>query len=268
MVTITIASQKGGVGKTTLALNLSYAFAVRGWNTLLVDTDPQSGIGYSVRGGSQERLGLYDVLENQFEPEQVILRTRQKNLSMLPIGNLPVSHLESWHARLGEEASLRGIFQSLPNDMDLIIVDTPSGLGGPTTGALKVADYLLVPLQAEPLALRSMPLILEMVNGLKERGYPVQLAGFVLTMLHSRQEISLSIAQEAWKKLPGKLVLETFIPRDKIFLEASAAGVPLALMRKRPPSISSVFDQLASELEEVLGLQLDEGDDKPISLLD
>jgi chromosome partitioning protein len=143
-----------------------------------------------------------------------------------------------------------------------------SGMSGPTGAVLRCSDFVLVPLQAEPLALRSMHQVLDAVGHLRAEGAPLVIAGFLLTMLQSRQEFSLAVAQETWSSLPAHLVLEAFVPRDPAFLESSGHGVPVGLLRKRPPAVAMVFDQIAGELEPRLGLTLEDDQDAPIPLLD
>ena len=151
---------------------------------------------------------------------------------------------------------------------DIVVLDTPSGMYGITAAALRHTDHLLVPLQAEPLALRSIRPVLDTVGRLREQGARVSLAAILITMLNSRSDVSLAVAQESWAMLPSDLVLDAFVPRDQVFLKASAHGVPLGMLSRRPPAVAAVFDQIASELEVRLGMAKEEGDDGPISLLD
>jgi chromosome partitioning protein len=95
----------------------------------------------------------------------------------------------------------------------------------------------------------------------------VQLAGVVLTMLQSGNEDSIKVAQEAWRLFPADLVLETAVPRDNVFLKASAEGVPLGLLRRKPPAVAAVFDLLASEIEPRLALEPEPGSEESVSLL-
>ena len=125
-----------------------------------------------------------------------------------------------------------------------------------------------MPIQAEPLALRSVGQVLEAVGRLREDSRRLSIVGFIVTMLSSRQQVSLAVAQETWSMLPVDLVLEAFVPRDEAFLVASAQGVPLGLLGKRPPPVATVFDQLAAELEPRLGLLTEESEVEPIPLLD
>jgi chromosome partitioning protein len=266
MVTIAVCSQKGGVGKTTLALNLACAFAQHGRRTLLVDADSQGSIGQSLRGSSPDAPGLADVVRNRTPLERAALRTRLDSLRILPAGRVPEESWLDWDRHLADGHALDSVFGQAVDVCEMAVVDTPSGPSGPTLGVLRHADYALVPLQAEPLALRTLPRILNLIGVMREQGASVQLLGVVLTMLQMREDGSLDVAQEAWKQLPAEMVLEAHVPRDPVFLEASARGVPVAFLKRRPSPAALIFDQLASELEARMGMVTADGDE-PVSLL-
>jgi chromosome partitioning protein len=146
--------------------------------------------------------------------------------------------------------------------------DTPSGFGGGTLGALRVSSFAICPVQAEPIAARSLLRIFDVIGGLRDKGAVVQLAGVLLTMLQTKDKSSLGVAEDLWKTLPGHLLFETSVPRDPAFLEASAAGVPVGLLRRRPPPVAMVFDQLAVEVENRAHLEVNDSTEAPIALVD
>ncbi len=268
MTVLAVVSPKGGVGKTTVALNLSLSFARRGWSVLLVDTDPQGAIGLSLMGRAKESPGLVECVSNQIPLEKAILTTRLGGLSILPIGRIPFRQLAQWAVSVSDGRRLRPLFQKAEKLYDLVIADTGSGLSGVTYGVMSGSTHLLSPLQSEPLSLRAMPQLLEIVTGLQERGLDLQIAGLLLTMVQRQNEVSLSVLRETWKLVPKELLLDTFIPREPAFLDASAKGAPLGLVSRRPPRVAIVFDQLAAELEHRIGLTCEESEDEPLSLLD
>ena len=264
---LAIASPKGGVGKTTLALNLSYALASRGWETLLVDADPQGCVGLSIDGGLRRRTGLAEVAGGETALAEAAVASRLRQLDLLPVGRVPAVAAAGWAASLEDGHRLAEVFDTARSHYDVTVVDTPPGMTGPALGALREADYVAVALQAEPLAARSIVQVLEVIAALREQGSGPRLGGLVLTMLQSRHEGSLAVAQESWRLFPGHHVFDTAVPRDNVFLEASAAGVPVALLRRRPPAAAAVFDQLAAEIEERLDL-IEDDRGRAIPLLD
>ncbi len=265
---LAVASQKGGVGKTTVALNLAYSLARRGWKTLLVDTDPQGAVGLSLQGAGHARQGLVDCLEHGLPAAEAALPTRLAELDVLTFaggGQPPVG------PALGEMIQPRNLetfFASAERAYQVTVADTAAGAYGTAPAVLRHCHSVLVPLQAEPLALRSMTQLLELVGELRAGGAPVAVAGFLLTMLSSQDPVSLSVAQEVWKALPAEAILEAVVPRDEAMLRASAHGVPVALLSRQPPAVAAIFDHVAAEIEDRLGWRQTESRDEPIPLLD
>jgi chromosome partitioning protein len=256
MSVLTVVSQKGGVGKTTTTLNLAFALASRGWKTLLVDTDPQGGIGLSLnRHGSSPGLAAY--LSQSITLTAAVLHTRLPEFDLLPVGMIPMQDAHAFATHLADGTSLKRLTADAgAARYDLVLFDTPAGFGGITAGALRASDWALNPLQAEPAASRSFPQLLQMMASLREGGAQVRLLGVMLSMLQVRNKHSLSVAEEVWARLPNHLLFETHVPRDAAFLEASAEGLPLGLMRRRHPALAASFDQLAKEIELRLGLRI------------
>ncbi len=260
MITLAISSQKGGVGKTTVAVNLAYSLARRGWRVLLVDTDPQSGVGLSLSRRARTWSGFYDVLAEEGSPviEDVILETRLSEMTVLPAGRKDsyVRLNGSGESAGREPGAVRTFFESLePRGYDVVLVDTAPGVFGYTAEVLKAADYVLIPQQFEPLSVRSIPQILESVADLRDERFGVELAGVLLTMTESDQAVRLGVARELKQLATAKMLMRTEIPRDEIFTKACAAGVPVGLLYRNPPPAALIFDQLAAELE--LRLDLD-----------
>lgn len=269
MQVLTITSQKGGVGKTTLALNLSMALAKRGWRTLLVDTDPQGAIGLSLAQKRGSKQGLAEMMAHQLPLSQAMLTTRLAELRLLPAGHVAIQDTWAMGSALADGQFLSQLVQEASPGHDLMIIDTPAGFGGSTLGALKVANAVLSPLQAEPLAMRSMPQLLEMMAWLKSQPNPAKFLGFVLTMVEMGDAYGVAVVEELWRSVPRRMVFNTMIMRDPSFLKATAKGVPLALLSKQsPPPTAAAFEQLAGELEQRLNLRHQEDEqDEPVSLL-
>jgi len=269
VATLALISQKGGVGKTTIAVNLSFSLAKRGWKILLVDADPQGGVGFSLTEKSKDAPGYFDFLFQTEDSipltmEGAVIQTRLPGLSLMTRGSRRALDVLLSH---GIEATLaEGRAKLLDQELvslgyDLVIYDTPTGLNSLAMGLAGCADSLLVPQQAGPLCLRSLPQILRMVAAARAGNGgddTPKLAGFVLSMTDPEDSSSLADQREFRDLLPLELVLETVIPVHRDFREASRLGVTVAMLRERPSASSLIFDQLAAELESRLSLYEEE----------
>lgn len=266
MVRLAIASQKGGVGKTTLALNLAFSLARRGHRTLLVDTDPQGSVGLSLARKGEQPRSLVSYLAGA-ALDDMVLKTRLQELRLLLVGDVSPLEIDGFARSLGTPEGLERLLADAEEHFDLVVFDTPSGLGGATRAVLEQATHVLSPIQAEPLALRSVRQLLELLGALRARGQELSLVALVLVMIQMRNEASLAVAQELWAQFPEEFLVETLIPRDPIFLQAGALGVPLSLLSRTPPPQASAFERLAMEIEPRLGLSSEDAHEGPIDLL-
>lgn len=266
MPAVAVASQKGGVGKTTVALNLAFAWARRGVPTALVDVDPQGAVGLSLSKRLSQGPGLWDWLGGgPLAP--LLVKTRVETLSLLPAGRIPATQSQAFQARLEDGKVLTRLLTELQR-FTVVLFDTPSGFVGATLGALRASRWALTTVQSEPIAARTLMRTVETIGALRREGAPVELLGILLTMVQRSDASSSAIAEDLWRTVPRHLMLESHIPRDPLLLEASNAGVPVGLLRKRPPAVALEFDQLAAELEDRMGLRGKEGPDAPVALVD
>jgi chromosome partitioning protein len=268
MYVIAVTSQKGGVGKTTISLNLGLALARAGNRTLVLEVDAQGSLGLSLGLADRAKAGIAELLTGAEPLESLLLRTRDPQLQVLTVGRVDPTTVSGFEEALTRSPVLPAVLSRLAPDFDIIVVDCPAGLGKVTTRALEAATHVLSPLQAEPLALRSVGQLLALVDRIRAEKNPrLALLGIVLSMFDRQTPASLDVAETLWTKFPGGIILDTVIPRDETFLEASLRGAPLLLMQKRPPPLARVFDQLANDVLDRLEPMAAEEDDGPIPLL-
>ncbi len=254
MITIGISSQKGGVGKTTVAINLAHAFARSGRRTVLVDSDPQGSVGLSLTRQSRRLAGFYDFMDDSaVRTADLIVPTRLETLSLVPAGQASVYDLNG-SAPGAVLPRLRTFLRDLASlDVEICIVDTAAGFFGTTADVLSAANAVMVPQQAEPLGIRSVPKVLEALTRLRIANPQLVVLGVVLTMMQSRLPESRDAVQALRAILPPEMVMRTVIPRDDLFIKASARGVPAGVMDGGDPMLG-VFDNLRIEVERRLGV--------------
>lgn len=267
---ITVASQKGGVGKTTMSLNLGLALARAGNRTLLMELDAQGSLCLSLGLPDRARPGIAEVLTGTEQVTNVLMKTRDPQLHVLSIGRLDPTTVAGFEDALARPGAIGQMLKQLQSDFDLVLIDCPAGLGKVTTRSLEISSHVISPLQAEPLALRSLGQFLSLVDRIRADKNPnLHLLGIVLSMFDRQIPASLEVAETLWTKFPDGLIFDSVIPRDDIFLEASLRGSPLLLMQKRPPPLARLFDQLATDVLDRLDANRGEKeeDDGPIPLL-
>lgn len=250
---VALSSPKGGVGKTTLVLNLGLALAERGALVMLVDADPQGGLADSLTQRVRRAPGVYDVLTGQRSVESCLLRTRVDRLRILPAGRWPAEDPDSpWPGDAGAWARL---LEEAARDAHVVLVDTAAGLHRATTAVLRACDEVVGVVQAEVLGVRSFPALLGFLEGCAPEGRP-HLSGVVVNMFQYEHRVSHAALHEALKDLPSDTMLQPVVPRDAALLEAAAAGLPVKLLSQRTsPALAGVFDSLAAELSLRLGLE-------------
>jgi len=248
MKTIALANQKGGVGKTTTAINLGTALAAVGQRVLLVDLDPQgnasTGIGIET---SARKRSTYDILVDRMPISQVVLPTIVPNLSIAPA----TSDLSSVDITLSSEPSrtnrLRDSLRGVKDDYDYVLIDCPPALSLLTLNALSAAGFVLVPLQCEFYALEGLSQLMSTIREVRSALNPtLEIQGIVLTMYDRRNNLCHQVASDARKTL-GSMVFETVIPRNVRLSEAPSHALP-ALLYDETSAGSLAYQRLAAEL--------------------
>jgi len=249
---LAFVSQKGGVGKTTTAINLAAAFGKRGIKTLLVDTDPQGAVrfGVGLRRGHPPH-GFSDYLDGGKSLREVILPTALPWLRVILAGSVSSSASQEIYRQLIEETPLLGeLLEQARERCTVVIVDTPPGLGQIVHRVLAASQHVLIPLQCEPLALQTTPQILRAVQQVAAANSELSLEGIVLTMFDPASPSCTRVTDYVREHLPN-MVMDVTIPRSAAAADAFAAGQPVVLRDPEDPS-ALAYESLATELAEHL----------------
>lgn len=227
---ISVTNQKGGVGKTTTAVNIAYYLARSGKKTLLIDFDPQgnasSGLGVDKQSLDQT---IVDVVMGRAGLDEVVLPTEHKNLWLAPT----TSHLANTEVELAQAdqrfARLKMAIDRSAGQYDIIIIDSPPSLSLLTVNGLIASQYVLLPVQAEFYALEGLGQLLETMKLIRKASNPtLELLGVLPTMVDGRTTLSMQVVAEIHRHFPGK-VFKATIPRNIRLAEAPSHGVPIGV---------------------------------------
>ncbi len=244
------ANQKGGVGKTTSAVNISAAVGVLGKKTLLVDMDPQgnstSGAGISKRVS----LSVYDTIINDIDISGVIKKTKFKNLDLLP-STIALAGAEiELVDREGREYMLKKALDKVRDKYDFIFIDCPPSLGLLTINGLCASDGVIVPMQCEYFALEGLSQLTMTIAQIKRLyNHDLELSGVIITMFDGRLNLSLQVLEEIKKHFPGK-IFKTPVPRNVRLSEAPSYGMP-AMYYDKYSKGALAYNDIAKEIAQL-----------------
>ena len=245
---LAVANQKGGVGKTTTAINLATALAAVKCRTLLIDFDPQGNASTGLGFDRQHRpVTSYDLLMGEARLADAAIPTAVPGLDLVPsVVDLSGAEIELAHAER-REFRLKSALDGEMGDYDYVVIDCPPALGLLTINALVAVDSLLIPLQCEYFALEGLSQLLDTVNRVKKNLNPrLNLLGIVLTMYDKRNNLSAQVAADVRNHM-GQMVYDTVIPRNVRISEAPSHGKP-ALLYDVDCAGSRAYLHLASEV--------------------
>ncbi len=247
---IAVANQKGGVGKTTTAVNLSSCIAVKGKKVLVIDIDPQgntsSGLGIDKKAVEKS---TYDIIINNEEIKDVNIDTPIENMKICP-SNIELAGAEvELVSVISRETRLKTALEKEKEIYDYIIIDCPPSLGLLTINALTAADTVLVPIQCEYYALEGLSQLMDTVKIVKRHlNTSLEVEGVVLTMFDARTNLSIQVVEEV-KKYFGNKVYRSIIPRNVRLSEAPSFGLPIILYDSKSKG-SECYMELAEEVIE------------------
>ncbi len=246
---IMIASQKGGVGKTTVAFNLAYSLGKMGNSVLLIDGDPQGGIAIASNLKTRTQLGIFDILNGKCSKVEAIQTTRDNSMSVLGIGELSTTDifLLEDKARTGE---LGSVIKDLSKRYDYTIIDSPAGIGTLVSSLMQISDELIMVVNCKTFSLKSLPLFLRTIKDIKESfNKDLDLEGVIINMFRSGNDYEKDILDQIKKVFPRRVFFNTIIPFSDYFEKASIYSVPVSMMPDGNVA-SKPFIELALELKE------------------
>jgi chromosome partitioning protein len=246
---ITVASQKGGVGKTTATLNLGYSLSRFGSRVLLIDADAQGGLTIASNLRERTVLGLAQLVSGTSRSAELLAKTRDGTMTMLGSGVV-----EPADAIVLEEAArdgrLKEAIRSLSQGFDYVFLDAPAGIGSVVQALLEVSDGVVLAVRCQNLLLKSLPTFLRLMQSVRETVNPgLQLEGALITVRDDRSATETAICQEFLQSVPEAIFYRTVIRHDEAFEKASVRSLPVAML-PGAQAASRAYIDLAIEFRE------------------
>ena len=236
---VSVANQKGGVGKTTTSINLSTMLAKKGKKVLMIDADPQGNASSGIGIDKNEEASVYDILINDVGINEVVKKTNIKNLFVCP-SNINLAGAEvQLVSMMSREYRLKEKLDTIKNDYDFIIIDCPPSLGLITLNAFTASDSVLIPVQCEYYALEGLGQLINTINLVKKHlNKDIEIEGALLTMFDIRTNLSNQVVKEVKKYFNDK-VYKNVIPRNIKLSEAPSYGMPITVYDPRSKGAKS-----------------------------
>jgi chromosome partitioning protein len=244
---ITIASHKGGVGKTTAALNLSYSLSRFGQKVLLIDSDPQGAIAVATNLRKRTTKGLMDLLKNQIRPEKAIAYTRDKAMGVVGTGEAEPEDVFLFE-KLARQGNLGKVVSALAEGFAYTFIDAPAGIGAITAALLTVSHSVIVPINCRTMTVKTFPSFLKLIQKIRKKlNVELKLEGILINMAEDR-ETAAAVLDELTAAFPPSVFFDTIVPFDESYEIAGAKALPVALLPEGGEAAQYYMD-LAMELK-------------------
>jgi chromosome partitioning protein len=245
---LSVASQKGGVGKTTTTINLAGGLVQHHKKVLLIDMDPQCSIIFGV-GLRKETIlsGVYNIITDKQLAKNVIHLTSYNNLDLIPFGSFQTVDYKNVYSANNDNFHFINEIKNISSKYDYVLFDCPPGSGPLTKLALECSDSLIIPLQCEPLALKTLPQLLKLIRMIKNINPLLNLEGILMTQYERSSPVSKEVLQQVVNNFPPNTVIEIIIPYDDSFSLSFKTGKPITL-EPITTSGAAAYKMLAEEI--------------------
>lgn len=245
---ITVASQKGGVGKTTTVLNLGYSLSRLGQKILVMDADPQGGIAIASNLKKRTTQGLVDILKGQEDPSKLIIPTKDDSMAFLGVGAMEPEEV-MYYEKEALKGNLSKAIHAIAQQYETVLIDAPAGAGSIAYALLAVSNSVILPVNCRTMNMKTMAGILKLIQRVKARANKsLTLEGVVFTMMDEQSPYQREIQQEILQSFPPSIFFETVIPYDEMFEWASMRSVAVGMLPDGQEAARPYLD-LAMELK-------------------